>query len=346
MNAFNTSNRKFFEATMTTEIAENIEFDVTLSNDISNTEMPYQNLLLWNYHTTESKRQRTCSRLLRLAHNSRWSPDLDIDWREINTTDQFPCTAEADPFCGFEDYDRLGKKQRIHISWQRHGMEISEILHGEQLALMCCAQLVSLMPCLESRLFAGTQAADEARHAGFFRRYLDTAGLKIHAPGNSLQQLTTLALQTDSRDIKLLICHLLIESLAMAQFRHLIATHTAGCLTSGLRRIIEDEARHVKFGSDYLKSLFAHRSAPQLGSYGHFVVSKAFELAASDNNCVEIARQQNWHIPSLRRHLRRRRIQNPQLFQQRFRQLRLNLAATGLLDSSVELRLRRFTGVQ
>jgi 1,2-phenylacetyl-CoA epoxidase catalytic subunit len=300
--------------------------------------------LLWHYHTKPSLQASSCVRLVRLADKKRWSPYLDIDLQAGTFCMQFPCSKHADPFFGFEQYDQLPSSERQHICWQRHAMEISEILHGEQLALMCASQLISLMPCIESRLFASTQVADEARHVEFFRQYLAIAGLQICKPSPALQCLIMETLQDSRWEIKLLICQILIESLALAQFSYLAQAEVPPPLQQGLRRIMDDEARHVKFGADYLRSLFRHHNADLLNEYGNYVVSKAFELADSDNHCIAIATTQQWNVHQLRCHLRQRRIHRPDLFHQRFRQLSLNIKAIGLMNKSVEQRINRFTG--
>lgn len=300
--------------------------------------------LLWNYRTNQFPEGRSCIRLTRLAEKKRWNPHTDIDWSLDALDRKFPCYRDADPFNGFDAYDRLTRRERLRICWQRHSMEISEILHGEQLALLCASQLISMMPCIDSRLFASTQAADEARHVEFFRRYLAAAGLEVCPPSKCLQQLTTETLQSPLWEVKLLVCQILIESLALAQFSYLIGTHSRPSLQTGLRRIMDDEARHVKFGTDYLKSLFRHHSQEQLNNYGNFVVDKAFELASSDNHCLTIASEYRWDTCKLRQHLRQQRISKPELLRKRFRQLVLNMKAAGLMNSSVEQRLLRFTG--
>jgi rubrerythrin len=305
--------------------------------------------VLWNYFAEPSPETLSSVRLTKLAEKKRWNPHLDIEWWHTAVNKQFPCSKEADQFSGFAPYDRLPREKRIQISWQRHSMEISEILHGEQLALMCASQLISLMPCMESRLFASTQAADEARHVEFFRRYLATIGFQVHQPSGAIRQLTIEALQNPSWEVKLLVCQILIESLALAQFSHLLRTHTHTALQQGLRRIVDDEARHVKFGTDYLKAFFQQHffqqhNTQQLSDYAHYVVDKAFELAASDNHCVAIANTYQWDMHALRHHLRLQRILKPALGQQRFRQLSLNIKAIGLMNNTIEQRLKRFAG--
>ncbi|MDP2128214.1 MAG: ferritin-like domain-containing protein [Pseudohongiella sp.] len=304
----------------------------------------FNGFLLWNYHTNSSQESFSCIRLVSLAEKKRWSPYLDIDWPPDTLGSRFPCADYADPFAGFDQYEKLSRPDRLRVAWQRHAMEISELLHGEQLALMCASQLISMMPCMESRLFASTQVADEARHVEFFRRYLASAGLDICGPSPALRHLTVDTLQDPRWEIKLLICQILIESLALAQFSHLAQAGVPPTLKQGLRRIMDDEARHVRFGTDYLKSLFRSHNAEQLTGYGNYVIDKAFELASSDNQCLAIARDHQWDIHKLRQHLRQQRIGRPELIRQRFRQLSLNIKAIGLMNASIEERIMRFTG--
>lgn len=298
--------------------------------------------ILWNHHTKDHPENLLCARLSKLAEKKRWNPSTDIDWNVATANHQFPCIPDADPLVGFEEYEKLPIETRREISWQYHKMEISEILHGEQLAMLCASQLVTLLPCMESRLFASRQAADEARHLEFFRNYLDSVDLSVSPPSPAIKRLTVEALQSPHWEIKLLICQVLIESLAMAQFSQLARTTQVASLQQGLRRILDDEARHVKFGTDYLAAHFQHHDAERLHYFGKYVIEKAFELSASDNHCVSIAIPLCWDIHKLRHHLRRQRINNPASIQQRFRQLSINIKAIGLMNPNLEQRLNRF----
>jgi hypothetical protein len=301
-------------------------------------------IFLWNYHTNDSVEAISCSRLIKLGELKHWNPYTDINHVTENDITHFPCSRESDPFVGFDEYEKLPDQHKLQVSWRRHAMEISEILHGEQLAMLCASQLITLLPDMEGRLFASRQAADEARHVEFFRAYLLSARQEITPPSAVMRELTVETLQSPQWEIKLLICQILIESLAMAHFSFLVRNCHATTLSQGLRRIMDDEARHVKFGTDYLAAMFRSHTSDQLEQYGNFVVEKAFELASSDNHCVVIARQLHWDTHRLRHHLRQRRINKPELIQQRFRQLTLNIRMTGLMNKRLEQRLMRFCG--
>lgn len=313
-------------------------------NVAQNLKHRYADIVLWNYHTNDSLQALSCSRLIKLAESKQWNPYTDINHKTETDTGHYPCIKDADPLVGFDEYEKLPEQLKLQVSWQRHCMEISEILHGEQLAMLCASQLITLLPDMEGRLFASRQAADEARHLEFFRDYLLSVKHEVSAPSSAMRELTQEALQNPHWEIKLLICQILIESLAMAQFSFLSHTCHARFLKQGLRRIMDDEARHVKFGTDYLAAVFVRHTPEQLNGYGNFVSTKAFELASSDNHCVDIARHWHWDTHKLRHHLRQHRVNNPELIQQRFRQLRLNMKNTGLMDAALEQRLQRFCG--
>jgi len=317
----------------------NIEHSTQIYNDVSNT------TFLWNYQAALLSEELSCQRLIQIAEQKRWSPDADINWQDESVHDQFPCMKHADPFVGFDAYEALPRQKKLQISWQRHGMEISDILHGEQLAMLCASQLISLLPGIEGRLFASRQVADEARHIEFFRTYLTSVKLPVSQPSAAIRELTMTALQNPHWEITLLICQILIESLAMAQFSALSRTSNVNSLRQGLQRIMEDEARHVKFGADYLASRFKDHSAEQLDVYGNFVVDQAFGLASSDNHCVAIAQQLHWDVYRFRQHLRQQRISKPDATQRRFRQLSINLKAAGLMNEAISRRLQPFSGV-
>jgi len=308
----------------------------------NNNRLHNADIVLWNYHTNDSDESISCRRLIKIADSKHWNPYTDINHVTENDITSFPCSRESDPFVGFDKYEKLPEQHKLQVSWQRHGMEISEILHGEQLAMLCASQLISLLPDMEGRLFASRQAADEARHVEFFRAYLLSAQQEITPPSAVMRELTVETLQSPQWEIKLLICQILIESLAMAHFSFLLRNCHAPALKQGLRRIMDDEARHVKFGTDYLAAIFRSHTPDQLEQYGNFVVEKAFALASSDNHCVGIARHLHWDTHRLRHHLRQRRIDKPELIQQRFRQLTLHLRVTGLMNERLEQRLMRF----
>ena len=60
----------------------------------------------------------------------------------------------------------LPPRRQEELARQFVAVEFSQILHGEQAALMLAGQLTSSVTDLDARIFAANQAKDEARHVG------------------------------------------------------------------------------------------------------------------------------------------------------------------------------------
>jgi hypothetical protein len=193
------------------------------------------------------------NRLYELAKAGSWNASADVPWAHWPRSQHFPCTREGNPLCGFTPYEALTEAQQRELSWWQHGLELSEILHGEQAALQISAQLVQLLPDMQAKLFASAQVHDEARHVEFFARYLRETVGHIHPPSPALKALIQRALEETAWDRKLLICQVLIESLALAKFQELRRHCQAPALRYAIDLILRDEARHVRFGTEYLR---------------------------------------------------------------------------------------------
>jgi hypothetical protein len=239
-----------------------------------------------------------------------------------------------EPLRGFAAFEQLAKHEQLGVCWQRHTMEISELLHGEQGALLLASQLVAMMPTTAGKLLAGTQVNDEARHIRFFQRYLSTLGRKAYPPSACLQQVIERALSTPDWSLKCCYCQILIESLALARFRELRENSRIPLLRQGLKLILNDEARHVKFGADTLNTWHKKLSPPERYARAECILENAYLLSNSNLICQQLAIEQGWDSHALRRHLREFHIRNPQLTEQRLRQLRLNLKSAGLLSDA------------
>ena len=99
-------------------------------------------------------------RLYELAKAGQWNAGTDVPWEQDGETTLFPSSDEGNPLLGFADYDRLPEAERRRLSWWQHRLEIAELLHGEQAAMLIASQLVSCLPTVEAKLFASTQVAD------------------------------------------------------------------------------------------------------------------------------------------------------------------------------------------
>lgn len=291
--------------------------------------------LAWQYDTGSA----TLTRLYELAKTGTWNATADVPWSHWPRSQQFPCSRDSNPLCGFAPYEALPEERQRDLSWWQHGLEVSELLHGEQAALQISAQLVQLLPDMQAKLFASAQVHDEARHVEFFSRYLRTTVGHIHPPSSALQSLILEALAEPEWVRKLLTCQVLIESLALAKFQELRRHCRAPALRYAIDFILRDEARHVRFGTEYLRGHIAALSPPEKDACSLALLNTTINLAGSLNIYTRIATQMGWSLPAMRRHLREYRLRHPQLNRDRFRQLALNMQAIGLLTAACRARL-------
>lgn len=280
-------------------------------------------------------------RLYELAKAGQWNVSTDVPWQQDGEAEHFPSSDAGNPLLGFPDYDRLPEAERWRLSWWQHRLEIAELLHGEQAAMLIASQLVSCLPTVEAKLFASTQVADEARHVEFFSRYLHELSGEIPAPSSALMTLIHACVDEPRWDMKFISCQILIESLAMARFQELRQHTRVPVLRFAIDYILRDEARHVRFGVEVLREHLATLEEAALEERSRFVLDNVLRLANSLNiyHCIGLAK--GWDLAELRRHLRRYRLQHPELNRQRFRQLTLNMDAVGLLTSAGRARLER-----
>jgi hypothetical protein len=281
----------------------------------------------WDYDSPSSQ----LTRLYELAKAGSWNASTDIPWVPWPRQREFPCSRSSNPLCGFALYEDLPEEEQRTLSWWQHGLELSEILHGEQAALQISAQLVQLLPDMQAKLLCSTQVHDEARHVEFFARYLRSTVGMIHPPSDALQALIRHALQESAWERKLLLCQVLIESLALAKLQELRQHCRAPALRHAVDYILRDEARHVRFGTDYLRQCVAAMDQATRDDCSLQLLNATIALAGSLSIYTRIAAEKHWPEAAMRRHLREYRLRNPALNRNRFRQLALNMQAVGLL---------------
>jgi hypothetical protein len=298
-------------------------------------EMSLSGKILWDHE--ESKTQ--LSELYELAKQKSWNPSLDIDWCSSPGRDAYPILEDSNALRGFTGFDCLAEIDKRRIVWWQHGLEISEILHGEQAALIVAAQLVNFLPTMEGKLLAGSQVIDEAKHVEFFSRYLRHVAGAVHPPSDALRVLLEKTIQDPRWDIKFIICQLVIESLALARFQEIKNSSAVPLLRDAIDNITKDEARHVRFGTEILKEYLQELTPEELSKRSEYVMNTTLSLINSESVYVRIARRMGWEPPALRYHLRLHRLKNPQITRARLRLLVRNLGAVGLITTSVSQRL-------
>jgi hypothetical protein len=124
---------------------------------------------------------------------------------------------------------------------------LSQFLHGEQGALLCCGELVDNVPDVEGKLYAATQVMDEARHVEVFHKYLKKLD-KSYPITDGLKNVLDAILEAPTWQQKCVGMQIMVESLAMGSFKNMLVTADDPLLKDIVTLTARDEARHVSFG--------------------------------------------------------------------------------------------------
>lgn len=194
------------------------------------------------------------------ANSTQWHASLDIDWsHEFNPLDTVNHII-PDSFCpsaGLPHWTKLTQEERADqrqsfLSWM-----LSQILHGEQGALLGAAQVMQAVPWLDGKLLGSSQIADEGRHVEVFHRYLSERLKRMYQINDNLYVLTEV-LMTDPRwDVKFLGLQIMVEGFGLGAFTLIRNIVTDPTLRNILKLVIMDEARHVNYGVLALERFYA-----------------------------------------------------------------------------------------
>ena len=210
-------------------------------------------------------------------------------------------------------------------------MEISELLHGEQIAMLVAAQLVNEAPSFAAKMAASAQVSDEARHLDFFTQYTSQYHLPITPPSPALTSFANSILNDTRPDFKCLACQVILESMAISKFQEVREDTSITVLKDALGLILREEARHIGSGAHWLKSLHKNLSTEDLKLRLRYVLEKLMALSESDFLLAKIAIQEGWCERRLKQHLRVCRRKLPLRVLSRRKHLASALTRCGLL---------------
>lgn len=235
----------------------------------------------WHYQRAADARLPD---LYERAKASTWNASHDLPW---DTPVDIEALAEADAArrlgLAADDISGTALARWSRWNWIEFAIEtqnwtLSQFLHGEQGALLAAGRLVETTPSLDAKIYAGIQAADEARHVEAFSRYLDTK-LSGHYRVNHHLRTFMFDLLSDSRwDITFLGMQIMIEGLALAAFGLLYQTTTEPLLRRLLKLVRADEARHVAFGLTELRCVYPELTSGELSERQEFALEAAIRL--------------------------------------------------------------------
>ncbi len=190
--------------------------------------------------------------LYEVAKKEQWNAATDVPWHlEIDRSGDI-LDPRQDPFRELDSITALPEETQTALSVQNGAWILSQFLHGEQGALLCCGQLIEAVPDIDGKLYAATQVIDEARHVEVFHRYLQRLD-RVYPIDPTLQTVLNQILEADLWQMKCVGMQVIVESLAMGSFRIMKEGSKDELLRAIVSLTAQDEARHVSYGLIYMK---------------------------------------------------------------------------------------------
>jgi hypothetical protein len=210
-------------------------------------ESPLELIWNWSYEIGQMKLED----LYKKAKTEQWNADSKLDWsKEVDPAGRI-LDEERSPLHRMKFFQRLSQKQRQAFNAHNSAHILSQILHGEQGALMVAGELVAAVPDYEAKLYAASQAMDEARHVEVFERYIRKLD-RVYPITKPLRTLLTLILEAKHWQSKTVGMQVILEGLALGTFVNVRAATSCDLLRDLMTYVTKDEARHVAFGNMYL----------------------------------------------------------------------------------------------
>ena len=180
------------------------------------------------------------------AKRHQWNAELDVEWKEFVPDVQI-LDPKRDILSRLACVQELPESTRRKLYREAAIFTLSQVLHGEQAALMTCGQLVNAVPDVEGKFSAAVQVMDEARHIEVFARYLALLG--HHYPIDpDLQTIIQQLLTESDWEAKCVGMQVILESVALGFFRLGVEMSEEPVLRQFIGRVHEDESRHVAYG--------------------------------------------------------------------------------------------------
>lgn len=182
------------------------------------------------------------------AKRDQWNASRDIEWSRDLDPDSGILPDGLIDIYGTRYWDRLSATQRVELNRHFSAWRISQLMYGEEFAMLVCSQLVNIVPSLDAKFFMSTQVVDEARHAEVLSRYLHDKVGAVYPLTASLCRLFDRILEMPQWYLKTVGTQLVAETLAVSLFR-MLGQHSQDPLISSIcKRILADESRHMGFG--------------------------------------------------------------------------------------------------
>lgn len=279
---------------------------------------------------------QTLRRIIETSKKTQWALE-DIDWSRECSGGLYERILEWQGALRSDYVRALPAKKKEELARQFVAYDFSQILHGEQCAMMLAGQLCNSVEDIDAKIYAATQMKDEARHVEAVRKVVKRIG-PVYEVSPMVKKVVDDLLNCGLWPKQVLGLQLFLEARALLSFRQHLMFIDDGVFQDVVRNIERDESQHVAFGMQYLRTgidALDHGQREALIDFGVWLDRNIWSLSVpGEYQCVFEAVDLDWNE-----------------FQRTFRQssfltpsLSMSKASQKSLDSMVNLFHRWFYG--
>jgi P-aminobenzoate N-oxygenase AurF len=217
----------------------------------------FESVLTWRYEVVHQELRE----LYEKAKREQWNVSVDVDWSPAVEPESELLLDHENPHVallqGSDVWRKMTPKERSALRYETLAWNLSQFLHGEQLAIFVAGQLAAAVPWIDAKLYGSTQVVDEARHAEVFSRYLREKIGKEYPLTDSTYPIFNTILSESRWDFKYLGLQVVLEGLAMGLFSRMYQAAREPILRRVLKLVMQDESRHFAFGNLSLRRFYA-----------------------------------------------------------------------------------------
>jgi hypothetical protein len=213
-------------------------------------------VMTWNYDVEHADLRA----LYEKAKREQWNATTQLPWTQDVDPEGLILDDEINPNVALlrhsDLWRRMTPKEQVQLRYETLAWNLSQFLHGEQLAIFVAGQLAAAVPWIDAKLYGSTQVVDEARHTEVFYRYLHEKLEHEYPLSSTTRGIFENILHESRWDLKYLGLQVVLEGLAMGLFTRMYQAAQEPLLRELLRFVRQDEARHFAFGVLSLRDLY------------------------------------------------------------------------------------------
>ncbi len=227
----------------------------------------------WEYDAPRAQLLKLYSK----AKNEQWDQATRIDWSiDLDPENPMQLDDRMISIAGTEMWTKLTPKEKANVRRHAQAWNVSQLMHGEQGALIATAKIVQMAPNMDAKFYAATQVMDEARHVETYSRLLHEKFELAYPMTKPLKTLLEQGLSDSRWDFVYLCMQVLIEGLALAAFQRLRDYSKNPLAVAVNAYVMQDEARHVAFGRIALQDYYKHLTDLERAEREEFLVEGCY----------------------------------------------------------------------